>query len=331
MNPSVSVIIPAFNTAAYIARSITSVLAQGLREVEVIIADDGSTDNTVEVARSFDDERVRVLVSERNEGVARARNRAIDAATGTYVALLDSDDWFAPDRLEHLVTLARDTGAEMVADDLFLVHDGEDEPWGTLIGQSNELVLEPRAISAAEYVHSSTSTGSRLQLGFSQPLVERRLLADHGIRYDTDVSVGEDFWWAMDCFAAGARFVLSPRPGYYYRGRADSLVASDRIERLTDGIAAIDRYLERHAGDLADEPELVRALLHKRELERREIDYVAFTGHLKRLRLRAAGRQAARTPHALSYAVREMPRWMRRSYRRMRGRSTGHSEMFANV
>lgn len=98
MHPSISVIIPAFNAARYLADALESVRAQTLQPREVIVIDDGSTDGTPEVLAGYGAS----IITERHErkGAAAARNRGLDLATGRYVAFLDADDVSAPERLE---------------------------------------------------------------------------------------------------------------------------------------------------------------------------------------------------------------------------------------
>lgn len=100
--PAISVVIPAYNRAALIGRAIGSVLGQSRLPLEVVVADDGSTDDTVAVAKRFDNPAVpvRCLLADGNAGAQAARNRGIRAAQGEWVAFLDSDDEWAPDKLE---------------------------------------------------------------------------------------------------------------------------------------------------------------------------------------------------------------------------------------
>jgi glycosyltransferase involved in cell wall biosynthesis len=96
--PTVSVIIPAYNVADYLASSVQSVLDQTYADFEIIIVDDGSRDATAAVATAFKDPRVR-LVRQANRGLAGARNTGIRLARGTYLAFLDADDLWHPDKL----------------------------------------------------------------------------------------------------------------------------------------------------------------------------------------------------------------------------------------
>jgi glycosyltransferase involved in cell wall biosynthesis len=96
--PTVSVVIPMYNVEKYIVMSISSVLAQSYHHFEIILVDDGCSDNTLQVIKQFEDPRIR-LIQQKNRGLSGARNTGIDAARGIYVALLDADDYWAPDKL----------------------------------------------------------------------------------------------------------------------------------------------------------------------------------------------------------------------------------------
>jgi len=91
-NPTVSVIIPTYNRAHTIGRAIKSVLNQTYQDFEIIVVDDGSTDNTEEVVKSFRDKRIRYIQHKKNKGAAAARNTGIKSAKGKYIAFQDSDD-----------------------------------------------------------------------------------------------------------------------------------------------------------------------------------------------------------------------------------------------
>ena len=95
----VSVVMPNYNGAEFIAESVRSVLAQTYTDWELIVVDDRSTDASFEVLAQFDDARIKVIVAEQNGGAARARNLAIQAAKGRWIAFLDSDDLWKPDKL----------------------------------------------------------------------------------------------------------------------------------------------------------------------------------------------------------------------------------------
>ncbi|MDP2252784.1 MAG: glycosyltransferase family 2 protein, partial [Thiobacillus sp.] len=129
MNPRFSVVIPAFNSAATLARAIESVRAQSWPAHEIIVVDDGSTDATAEIAAGFDGVR---LIRQKNSGVSVARNAGAAAASGDWLAFLDADDWYAPDRIKlHAEWIAEDAALDFLTGD----YEYRDET-GALLGTS---------------------------------------------------------------------------------------------------------------------------------------------------------------------------------------------------
>jgi len=102
-SPLVTVLIPTINRAHYIIDAVRSILCQTLHDIELIVVDDGSTDNTIESLATLADPRLRVIQHEYNRGIPETRNTTLLAATGHYIAWLDSDDIARPDRLAEQV------------------------------------------------------------------------------------------------------------------------------------------------------------------------------------------------------------------------------------
>ena len=93
----ISVIIPVFNVEEYLDKCLESILTNTYRELEVICVNDGSTDRCPEILRKWKERDLRVIiVNQENRGVVRVRNSGLDAATGEYIAFVDSDDWIHP-------------------------------------------------------------------------------------------------------------------------------------------------------------------------------------------------------------------------------------------
>ena len=110
MNDLVSIIMPSYNTAAYIKQSIESVLKQSYTNWELIIVDDCSSDNTDEVMKSINDVRVKYLKNEKNSVAALSRNRALREAKGRWIAFLDSDDLWMSEKLEKQIRFMEKNG-----------------------------------------------------------------------------------------------------------------------------------------------------------------------------------------------------------------------------
>lgn len=112
----VSVVVPVYNASRFLSRTINSVLAQTYQNFEIIIVDDCSTDDSLSIAQNFakQDSRIQLLHNPKNIGVAETRNRGINEAKGEYIAFLDSDDVWLPQKLERQMALAKRTDADIV-------------------------------------------------------------------------------------------------------------------------------------------------------------------------------------------------------------------------
>ncbi len=114
--PLVSVIMPAYNAAPFIEEAINSVISQTVTDWELLVIDDSSTDNTSRIVEGIAnrDNRVKLLVNEKNMGAAGSRNRGLDIFQGQFVALLDSDDYWYPQMLEKMLARAEETKADII-------------------------------------------------------------------------------------------------------------------------------------------------------------------------------------------------------------------------
>ena len=110
MKELISIIMPSYNTAKFIKETIDSVLSQTYTNWELIIVDDCSTDNTDEIVSQLADERIKYIKNEKNSGAAVSRNRALKEANGKWIAFLDSDDVWLPEKLEKQIAFMKENG-----------------------------------------------------------------------------------------------------------------------------------------------------------------------------------------------------------------------------
>lgn len=129
MNGLVSVVMPSYNTAKYISDSIDSVIAQTYPNWELIIVDDCSTDDSMAVISSYNDPRIRVLQNVKNSGAALSRNFALREAKGEWIAFLDSDDIWAPEKLEKQIAFMKTNGYAFTFTDYRICLNGEWLPY----------------------------------------------------------------------------------------------------------------------------------------------------------------------------------------------------------
>lgn len=312
----VSVIIPVYNGEAFVGEAVRSALSQTERHIEVIVVDDASTDRTVhrltQLAR--EDARIRVLCLAHNAGPSAARNAALHLAAGTWIATLDADDQFDPDRLKLLLAAADRHGADMVSDNV-LVCPKYASPYSLI---SPQQLACPRQLSMVEFVLGNAQAARQLaSYGFLQPIIRYDFLQRHQIRYAVESRFGEDFILYMHCLRAGARWWMLPDALYIYAVRPGSLTqvqtAAD-LRRIED----LDTVMLRDPALVADPP-LCRALLRHRRKIRRLQRYREVTDAMKQGRLAEALRllhQDPQTPVLVAIeATRQLPNIARKALR----------------
>jgi len=170
--PEVSVIIPAYNAAAYLESAIHSVLDQTYGDLEIIIVDDGSTDNTGEVAASFG-EQVNYLLTA-NLGPSAARNLGISRSTGRYIAFLDADDWWFPRKLAlQIGILSNNPDISFVCADWFNGETGDEPRISVLSGyKAYEQTASFDLMFEENFVNTSTIVVERRKLPQEGPFME---------------------------------------------------------------------------------------------------------------------------------------------------------------
>jgi glycosyltransferase involved in cell wall biosynthesis len=243
MGHPVSVIVPAFNAARHILRAIDSVLEAGA--AEVLVVDDCSTDATHNIVSGAvgRDERVRLVKLDRNSGPSAARNAGIQLANSDWVAVVDSDDWCAPDRFATLLSVASEFGADMVSDDQFIIEEQSARPWWTI----NKAAGWAHAID-----QEVTFNGFLRSRHITKPMIRRSLLAASGVRYNEAIRHGEDLLFCCELLLSGCRWHMTPSAHYFYTVRSDSITGEGKFSR--DVLRAIE-VLQMHPA-VAQSPEL---------------------------------------------------------------------------
>ncbi len=211
--PEVSIVLPVYNASATLPAALQSLKQQTFDDFEVIVVDDASPDDSRAIAQADGDPRIRVIARETNGGPGAARNVGFDAALGRWITLLDADDRYRPRRLERLVGAARETGAQMVSDDLLLVAGDDREIVGPAFGHFEQGARVTTAVFAK---YDRPLIGGGRQLGYIKPLMDREFLNRHQLRYETAYNCGEDFHLYVRCLLAGAELRFIDEALYEY-------------------------------------------------------------------------------------------------------------------
>lgn len=179
-SPMVSVIMPVYNSVEYVGEAIESILNQTLRDFELIIVDDGSTDGSPDILEHYrrKDDRIHILRQE-NSGISASRNRGIECATGKYIALMDSDDVSLPERLARQVALMEsraDVGLCGVRCSFF----GDKGEYVGVCPPTDSKRLKCKMLFLISVSNTSL-------------MIRRDLMVKHGLCYNTDFPVTEDY------------------------------------------------------------------------------------------------------------------------------------------
>ena len=237
--PCVDVIIAAKDRVDTITRAVSSALSQDAIRT-VIVVDDGSADDTAVRARQCDARGNRVLVERLHLslGPAAARNIAIGISTAPWLAVLDADDFFLPGRIRVLLSQADD--CDFVADRLVRLSESHGLP----ISAPSPEGAKPTHLSFEEFVLGNVARrgAPRKELGYLKPLIRRRFLDEHGLRYLESLRLGEDYALYARALADGARFRIIPTAGYVAVERPDSL-SSRHTRRDLEVLRNSDREL----------------------------------------------------------------------------------------
>lgn len=235
----VSVIVPVYNVEKYLARCVNSLLGQTLHDIEIILVDDGSPDRCPLMCDAYaeEDKRIKVIHKE-NGGLGYARNSGIDAATGEYVAFLDSDDYVDKDTYEWLYGQAMKTDADGIFYD-YETFDGNGKVLGHHSGR--DVVLYETQESVKQLMLDMIGTlpherkDRNVQMSSCTAFYKRSVVEDYNVRFLSEREyISEDLLFNMDFLVHASNVVRTDCSFYHYYMNTASLthkVRMDRIER----------------------------------------------------------------------------------------------------
>ena len=255
-NIEISVVIPVYNTGEMLQETIDSVLSQTYNEFELIIVDDGSTDEvTAEILDRQRDERIRII-HQKNAGVAAARNQGFALAQGKHIAFLDHDDLFLPDKLaESLKIFRQHRDAVLVYSDTIPIGDFADRR------------IE---MQKAEGRIFCTMIAQNPILSMSCSVVDKNFLAEHNIKFNSECVPCDDWDFHLQCALHGCIYCTAePQVKYRYH---DNNLSSDAVKMYHAGLKVIDKY-QMMLSDISRQFGIPRRMLQK------SINFIAFKHH----------------------------------------------------
>jgi glycosyltransferase involved in cell wall biosynthesis len=240
-SPRISVVMPVYNGATTIERALASVLAQTYSAHELIVVDDGSRDRTSEIVQSYG-QRVRHIRQE-NAGPSAARNRGVEVASGDWVAFLDADDWYYPNRLElHAQLIEANPELDFVVGNFDYRDVGEkllrtsmsDTEFGKQLverlGEAGTTVIGPEDIG--RFIGEQFSDTRTLT-------VPRQKFSDLG-GFARDLRICEDVVFLIRLCASSRRAGVTCKPSAVYSVHDNGLIRSDRYRAQTETVRALN-------------------------------------------------------------------------------------------
>lgn len=212
--PLVSVIVPAYNAAGFISRCVESITSQSYPELEILLLNDGSTDDTLAVCRKLAaaDSRIRV-VDKPNTGAADTRSCGLALAHGEYIQFADSDDHLLPGCTANLVAAMQRSHADLVLAPYRMMVPRKDGGYDT-----REYSLLPAGVyNKVDYLWQLTGNAAAFYYGVLwNKLYRRDILTRHDIRFTSEMRWAEDLVFNMQYIQYAEVFASIPQPGYYY-------------------------------------------------------------------------------------------------------------------
>ena len=247
----VSIIIPVKNAMPYLAKCISTVLNQTYTNIEILVIDDKSDDNSIYYLNSIDDKRLKVLNND-NPGVSNARNLGLEEAQGEYIAFVDADDWISETYIEEALRILEEYEADLTLGITTRVYsDGSHiellEGFGNdpIIYQGNALrnylyKVVGYIVMGAPELNNYHAAGVCCRLFKSESIKE--------VRFKCDLSNGEDTIFNISSFSNINKIVIAPKPWYFYRQNDESVThrynpnGDSDARRLIEALFSLNKY-----------------------------------------------------------------------------------------
>ena len=240
----VSIVVPIYNNEAYLVKCLDSIIRQTLKEIEIICVDDGSTDSSVSILKSYreSDPRVKVITRE-NSGYGKTMNVGMEAATGEYIGIVESDDYIDRDMFAALYRTARKTRADIVKSDYY--------EFGDKIGE--KYIMTPTYRGAYGKILSAYTNEEiyHFRMNTWTGIYRRDFLKYHGIKHnETPGASYQDNGFWFKTITLSERTVFMKGAFYHYRqdNPSSSINSRSKVYAMCEEYAHIERFLQSNPG-----------------------------------------------------------------------------------
>lgn len=241
MKNKVSIIIPVYNAENYIAKCIESVLEQSYKNIEIIVVNDGSKDNSLTILKKFGSfSKKIVIIDKKNSGVSETRNKGIEVASGDFILFLDADDYLDKNYVENLLKIIKTSNADLIITGFKEIRNGKIEYKSLYKNKLNDGdVID---ITYPKKIRDYVST-----IEFNpcwKMLISSKLIKKFQIRFDSSIKYGEDMLFSFICYINSEKTIYYLDYGYNYYINNSSVMNIKNITALkkyySDNIKTFD-------------------------------------------------------------------------------------------
>jgi glycosyltransferase involved in cell wall biosynthesis len=223
LNCKVSIIVPVYNAEKHLRLCIDSVINQTLQEIEIIIINDGSTDNSKEIILDYvkKDNRI-IFIDSANEGVSSARNKGIEKASGQYIGFVDADDYLDSDIYQKLFYNAEKNNASLAICNAFVIAE-EVEPKKRLQLKNESLLVSDKAGLVLDFLAFKYDNANW------NKIYAASIIKENHLQFHKNLSIWEDLLFNLQFIAFVNKIVILNESLYYYRLHAASVIADSKL------------------------------------------------------------------------------------------------------
>ena len=261
----ISIIIPIYNAEKYLSKAIESCINQTLKEVEVILVNDGSIDNSFNICKEYkiNSENIK-LIDKKNEGVSIARNTGLEYASGEFIMFLDADDWLDSDTCEIMYNKMIYNEAEMVFCNYIMEYENQEKNNSIKFGAEKEKIIDNEIKSKIilPLIEDEDKKSIHTKSAFRGPwakLFRKDIIDKNNIRFNKNLVIGEDFIFNLEYLKHSKKVIMEEKCLYHYRINNESALnryREDFWNIYRNLLLNLEEYLESNLSSLEYLPRL---------------------------------------------------------------------------
>ena len=236
-NELISIIVPIYNASSMLEKCVSTIINQTYKNIEILLIDDGSTDDSLVIAKELEskDNRIKVF-SQLNLGVSAARNLGIEKSKGEYVGFVDSDDWIDKDMYLEMYKSIKKNNSDLTLCNFIRVYGEKevkkDEFYNINSNDKNlkEVVLRKIISRGEENIFGSCC----------KMLISKKILLDNNLKFEIEMKMSEDMMFLIKCIDASSKININDKFLYYYRTNPNSATSNFIAGLWEDNIKLID-------------------------------------------------------------------------------------------